>query len=598
MSIVSLKKVTLYGTVKEKGLILQRLQKLGCMHLVPLNKHSLRPDSIGFVQPEKAHKALRYLSDAPKKRRFITDVNSFHVEEVVNRTLANQSRTSQAVDERDSLLKRIQEVEPWGDFTFLSLDVLSGIRLWFYIVPCDKMKQLVSVELPWHVVHSDQRNQYVVVLSKEEPNSAALPAPRIHTGALPLSELRKQLNDVEIELEDLAAERESLTRWILLLTKSLVSAENQASLAMATHETLDIETFFAVQGWVSVHDVKRVADFAGRRDLAILVESPQPTDCPPTLLDNPKPLSGGQEMVYFYQAPGYRTWDPSVIVFFSFAMFFAMIMSDAGYAALLGLILLFYRKRMGQSEKGQRLRMMGTAITAVSVVYGVLAGSFFGHSPAEGSFLKFFHIIDINDYQSMMRLSVVVGALHIVTANVVMAWRQRNSLTALGSVGWVVILLSGLVLWIADTESAIFSTGKWTVVAGLLFVFLFSSERPLKKPADILWRIAHGLIALTNLSKAFGDVLSYMRLFALGLAGTSLAVTFNQLAVSTAEAIPGIGLLVSLLILVLGHTLNFALAVMSGVVHGMRLNFIEFYTWGISEEGYPFKPFSKKEIKL
>jgi V/A-type H+-transporting ATPase subunit I len=90
-------------------------------------------------------------------------------------------------------------------------------------------------------------------------------------------------------------------------------------------------------------------------------------------------------------------------------------------------------------------------------------------------------------------------------------------------------------------------------------------------------------------------VLSYLRLFALGLASASLAVTFNDLATQAMGAGPGIGLLLALLILALGHVLNLVLAVVSGVVHGLRLNLIEFYNWGINEEGYPFNAFRKKE---
>jgi V/A-type H+-transporting ATPase subunit I len=93
----------------------------------------------------------------------------------------------------------------------------------------------------------------------------------------------------------------------------------------------------------------------------------------------------------------------------------------------------------------------------------------------------------------------------------------------------------------------------------------------------------------------FGDVLSYMRLFALGLASASLALTFNQLAGQADAALPGLGLLVAILILLVGHGLNFALALMSGVVHGLRLNYIEFFKWGLSGEGRPFERFARKE---
>ncbi|MCD8512630.1 MAG: hypothetical protein LRY63_03915 [Nitrincola sp.] len=90
--------------------------------------------------------------------------------------------------------------------------------------------------------------------------------------------------------------------------------------------------------------------------------------------------------------------------------------------------------------------------------------------------------------------------------------------------------------------------------------------------------------------------MSYLRLFALGLASASLAITFNQLSVDVASALPGIGVFLQLLILLAGHLLNFVLTVVSGVIHGLRLNLIEFYNWSLADEGYAFKPFSKQEV--
>ena len=93
---------------------------------------------------------------------------------------------------------------------------------------------------------------------------------------------------------------------------------------------------------------------------------------------------------------------------------------------------------------------------------------------------------------------------------------------------------------------------------------------------------------------AFGDVLSYLRLFALGLASASLAIAFNAMAADAREALPGAGLLAAIIILVIGHSLNLLLAVASGVIHGLRLNVIEFFNWGLPEEGPLFRPFKKK----
>jgi V/A-type H+-transporting ATPase subunit I len=199
----------------------------------------------------------------------------------------------------------------------------------------------------------------------------------------------------------------------------------------------------------------------------------------------------------------------------------------------------------------------------------------------------------------MMRLSVSIGVIHIALANGIMAWQYRGRNRAWVSLGWIAVVSGGLLIWLGMGNRAdlAYRLGELALGAGLLTVFLFGSERPVKSAMDLLWRVLGGLSSLTNVTKIFGDVLSYLRLFALGLASASLALTFNDLARQVAEAHPGMGLLFSLLILLVGHLLNILLSLMSGVVHGLRLNFIEFYNWGLSEEGYPFRAFAKRGVK-
>jgi len=137
--------------------------------------------------------------------------------------------------------------------------------------------------------------------------------------------------------------------------------------------------------------------------------------------------------------------------------------------------------------------------------------------------------------------------------------------------------------------------GTIGLITGVISVLLFSSERTLfsLRLSNHLWRLLDGLQALTGISRAFGDVLSYLRLFALGLASAQLAATFNEL-IYKASCCAGIGSALAVVAVVFGHGLNFTLAIMSGVVHGLRLNCIEFFGWGLPDEGYPFEPFCKK----
>ena len=123
-------------------------------------------------------------------------------------------------------------------------------------------------------------------------------------------------------------------------------------------------------------------------------------------------------------------------------------------------------------------------------------------------------------------------------------------------------------------------------------VFVFSGAG---RNAGFGRRIAAGLMSLAKVTNAFGDILSYLRLFALGLASASLAIAFNDLARDARDGIPGVGFLVALIVILIGHTLNFVLAIVSGFVHGLRLNLIEFFNWSVTEEGRPFRSFHKKE---
>ena len=321
---------------------------------------------------------------------------------------------------------------------------------------------------------------------------------------------------------------------------------------------------------------------------------PDPGDTPPTLMENPLPLSSGQSLVLFYLTPKYGLWDPSGVVFFSFAVFFAMILADAGYSAVLGLVLAALWKRMGRSDLLRPFRVLTAVLAGTGLIYGVLVGSYFGTAPAPSSLLEEFRILSMTDFRTMMMLSVVLGVFHLVLANAVTAWHRRRSFQALAPASWVLILLGGLSIYVGasgDGPPAFLKVpGAAALGLGLAAVLLFSASE-----GSMGRRLLRGLQGLTRLSNAFGDSLSYLRLFALGLASASLAGTFNDLAAQVRAAVPGMGLLFGLVIVVLGHAMNFVLAVSSGVIHGLRLNFIEFFGWSVPEEGYPFRAFARKE---
>ncbi|WP_428354624.1 V-type ATP synthase subunit I [Methyloprofundus sp.] len=597
MAIVTLKKLTLCGLIAEKSAVLNELHSLGGTHLISMQGALKKSENVPAQHIDEALTALKYLQQCNKHRHQVRHAEDFDFNAVVQDVLAVKNNLRELLEQQEFLLDRIKQVALWGDFNLAQEGDIAGYKLWFYIVPKRLMPQVIASKLIWEQVNQSNTDAYIAVIAKQEPPAKAMPVPRTHTGKFSLSELKKQLEEVELDLEDAYAKREYLTRWMSLILLNLAEYENKSALKAAHLLTRDEPDVFVLQSWVAVEDLPRIEKFALKLQLAYLLEDPDGDELPPTLLNNTNTFAGGEEIVKFYQMPNYYAWDPSIVVFFSFALFFAMILSDAGYAAVFMSFLLLKWKPMGLTVKGLRFRQLLLITLTASFVWGVLVGSYFGVSPGVGTFPAKLKLLDMNDFDSMMKISIFVGVIHIAFANLVQAYQHRQKTTRFASLGWAMFVIGGFMLWqgTASQQLMLEQSAFGLIGLAVLCLILFSTDRPIRGPVDFILRLFDGIKSLTSITKIFGDVLSYMRLFALGLASASLALTFNDLATQVYHAMPGMGLLFSILILLIGHTLNIMLGIMSGVVHGLRLNFIEFYNWSVSDEGYPFNAFSKKE---
>jgi V/A-type H+-transporting ATPase subunit I len=621
MAIVKLDKLTLYGIGRQREEVLDGLQRLGCVHLINLQEKA--PKSAERPERSDVHEAIKYLGACRVQRDAPTTRKGYDCMKVTGEVLQIKRRRRELHDERDELSRSVRALEPWGDFRLPTGGELGPLQFWFYPL---RHHQLGNVEkrtdLTWKVVSVDNQYVYVVVISPDQPEG--MPAAPVELDPHPLSELKARLEQVEIELDELHWRRVALTRWSAFLAQDLDEADDESARLEAVHRLLGDEDVFALQGWVPSSTMEHVRGFARKHRLALQIEKPAPDEKPPTLLKNPRQIAGAEGAVTFYITPEYRTWDPTPVVFLSFSLFFAMIVSDAGYGLVLGAILVFFLwRKLGASEAGSRFRNLLAAIVVVTVAYGILIGSYFGVAPRDGSLMDALQLriggkplMAPENQGAMMGVAVTIGVLHLALANLITAWQNRRTSQCLGSVGWAAVFLGGLVLigakmtdpnplaeWLSglltrpyiEVQNALVRGGTVASIGGFGAVFAFSSARPLfsVRIGDWIWRILDGLQALTSVSKAFGDVLSYLRLFALGLASAQLAATFNDLAGGMLE-FRGIGILLALLILVVGHSINLLLAIVGGVVHGLRLNCIEFFSWSLKDEGYPFQAFCKK----
>ncbi len=589
-----MKRATVVGRNDDQAALLDALQALGCLHVVPLTEGG--PPASPPDAPDATLRAMRILASSHRRRRVARHLHAeTDAEAVAAQVIAVQERIEQLTFTRDHLQKRIEDFGPWGEFAFPPLEELGGHRLWFYEVPSYQLRLLPADTVPWEIVSQDHRVAHVVAVSPEEP--VGMPVPRVHLGAKPLSVLVRELEEAELALEDAITEREVLTRYRLLLARHRARARDAADRAQVTQLALRDPALFALQGWVPEPRLDALRALAQERGIALLVQEAAPDDEPPVLLQNPEPLAGGQEVVGFYSLPGYRTVDPSVPLFFSLSAFFAMIVSDAGYGLVLALLLAFAWRPLRRSSQGARLAWLGLGIVVSTVVYGLLVGSWFGlPSPAPVDRLT---VLDLGDNTTMMALSVGIGVGHVVLANVLAASSRAGSPRAWAPVGWVMVIVAATLGALSAAGVAHLPASGLLGGAGLgLALIVWCSGADRWWPAsvgELAGRLLTGVGALAGVVQAFGDVLSYLRLFALGLASASLAMTFNQLASDVSTAVPGLGLAIGLAVLVVGHAVNLLLAVLGGVVHGLRLNVLEFQNWCVPEDGRPFRAFRRTE---
>jgi len=391
---------------------------------------------------------------------------------------------------------------------------------------------------------------------------------------------------------------------------------------MAEANTMEEENLTAVVGYLPVDGIEAVESWARQNSIAIAITEPDPSDPIPTLVRNPKWLEIVSPVFKFMgTVPGYQELDISLFFLCFFTIFFAMIIGDAAYGSiffLAGLGLVFYSKFKG--EKPPLAAWLFTFLGMVTVVWGSINGSWFG-SPEliEGTFLEklvvrqltegFSAYTPAGDFYKELRgqdvimlLCFIIALVHLTVAQV---WNflqavAKRSLQAVGQVGWVFINF-GLFYLVLDmvmsfnldealgTGGLVGSASSIFIFGGLGLVVLFGSQE-----GRFFKGILAGLGGVPNTVLggigAFGDIISYVRLFAMGLAGAEIARSFNDMA---SGLLSGKTFIFGVLILLIGHIFNFVLCGLGVLVHGIRLKMLEFSgRLGIQWSGHEYNPFS------
>ena len=591
-----MRKITLAVPARAKDALVTGVQGLGCLHVVAAADDPASAPAGGGPDPKDARTAERYLADAPYQRpaprapRRDGDPAA-----LVRRVLANKQRRRELLERREELRARLDALAPWGEFDLPEAGALAGRSLWFYAVPRRKLARLAALDAPWREVARSHQTAYVVVIAREQPPADVMPVAPTPADGWGTRALRRALAETDDALERVELARVRLTRARPAIRRALARMADADAFRHARETMREHEGVAVLQGWAPVTAVPRLRRFVTGRGAAMLAQPPAADDRPPTLMHNARWTEPGEDLARFYAVPPARDWDPSGVLLVSFALFFAAILSDAGYGAVVA-VLAALPFGVWQSAAGARVRRMTAALGAAAIGFGALAGSYFGLTPPPGSVLGRLHVIDLQDYGGAMQLAVLMGVGHIVLANAAAATAHWPRRAARARVGWVLVAAGAYAAWLGREMPGVAVAGGAVAAAGLLAVAVFRSERPVRRPVDHLKRAGDGLLGAAQITQLFGDVLSYLRLFALGLATAMLASAFNTMAGQAADSVAGVGVLLAMLVAVIGHALTFALAVVSGVVHGLRLNYIEFYGWALNGEGHAFIPLRRTEV--
>ena len=350
-------------------------------------------------------------------------------------------------------------------------------------------------------------------------------------------------------------------------------------------------------GYAPVEDDAAICAALDASDIFYLKEDAVLEDDPPISFRNNKFVKMFELLTDMYGRPAYNGFDPTPFIAVFFMLFFAFCMGDAGYGLLLIALGFGLKKALG--DISPLVITLGVATTVI----GFLFHTFFSidiaqwqiFEPIKGIFLP----SKIAGYDGTMVLSLVVGIVHICIAMVVktcVATRQKGFLGSLGTWGWTLLIVGGVIvgafalLGVIDkslTKIIIIVLG----IVSALGIFLLNDihRNPLLNIGSGLWDTYNAITGL------LGDVLSYLRLYALGLAGMMLGSSFNTIGLTLlGDGSSPVMWVFFILLVIVGHTLNIAMAALGAFVHPLRLNFLEFFkNSGYEATGRNYNPLKK-----
>lgn len=629
------KKYLFIGVSGERNRFFEKAQEMGIVHFIQpkIKGGSTVPQDV--QDNMTAIKILRGLP--PVEQEEIDDVAV--VDGLIQKILELKSKKEKLEEEQRTTKLDISRVEVFGDFSPEDISYIeneTGRKVQFFFTkegfaehhPIPDEMIFVGREhgLDYFVAFNKEPRQYPKMVEMQIPHA--------------VGELKTKLKEIVDEHHKTEARLKGYAKYNTCLHHSLLHKLNFYNLHSA-QENVNWEAdnaLFAVEGWVPVNKINELKHLVADLNVDAEEIAFNPTDVPPTVLENTGASRLGEDLVRIYDTPSYTDKDPSLWVLFFFALFFAFIVGDGGYGLIFLGIALYVRYKYSLDKTWTRVINIIMVLGFACLCWGLLTTSFFGIEIGLDNPLRKFSLMewavekkaaylisqkndewkewvkkipqlaDVTDPKQFIRQGVIeqhgrkvhevlakfsdnilfelalfIGVVHLIIS--MLRYAKRNW----SQIGWVIFIIGAYLyfpvfLGVNSLIHFIFGVNRTAGAdAGL---YLMAGGVIL---ATVLALIKHkimGILEPMAIIQVFADTMSYLRLYALGLSGSMLTATMMDLASS-------VNIVIGALIILAGHVVNIILCIMGGTIHGLRLNFLEWYHYSFEGGGKPFNPLRK-----
>lgn len=598
--VIPMKKYTFLVYHRELDTFLEALRREGVVHI---ESEGGQPEggALENIRRELAvtEKALRTLqaltpaADAGSERgdaaRVLASLEAF------------TTARDRAQQEAAALVKEIALLEPWGEFDPAAFTRLAGqgVRVLFFTASLKKYAPSLTEDYPLAEVARDGKTVYLAGFFR---TGSEVQIPELEEVTLPLASLqalRARLAVAEGEAAQARAALDKLAAWGIAPLQGRLE-ELEAAFAFERARLsgeLSVEDMLVVlHGWVPKLRIAGLDAFLEKTGTVFLTSDPAEDEIPPVAVKNGFFSRLFEPIAKLFSLPAYHELDLTAAFAPFFTLFFGLCLGDAGYGLVIFIGAFIARFKVKREMKP--LMTLAMVLAFSTMVVGAATGTVFGIWLSTVPAWK--DKVLIPDSGMIFYMSLGIGVVQILFGmliQIVNRFRAGGFLACLSRVGWFLMVASLVIIMIKGSvpglaASPVAAVAGITIWIGIGLILLFNDLK-----ANIFARIGKGIWELYGITGFFGDMLSYVRLFALGISSGILGLVINNIA-GNFQAIPVVGPVIFVLVLLIGHTGNILLSGLGSFVHPMRLTFVEFYNnSGFEGGGREYRPLALKNSK-